>query len=28
VQATELLLQEKPVDHVIASKGSHRISVA
>ncbi len=28
VQATELLLQEKPVDHVSASKGAHRTSVA
>jgi hypothetical protein len=28
VQATELLLQEKPVDHVLASKGSFRSSVA
>jgi cyclic beta-1,2-glucan synthetase len=28
VQATELLLQEKPVDHVLPSKGSHRKSVA
>ncbi|HKD03741.1 MAG TPA: glucoamylase family protein [Terriglobales bacterium] len=28
VQATELLLQEKPVDHVLAAKGNHRASVA
>jgi len=28
VQATELLLQEKPVDHVLISKGSARSSVA